>query len=280
MSLVGVSQETSFARTQPTSRPELAGFTPPERPLSLFAQLRAAGQNPFATIPRIAYEQPIWDAKSAFGNQLLVSDPVGIKRVLLDNVANYPKAELDTRILSTAFGDGLLTSSGEKWRTHRRIMSPSFDMRSIASYAPIITNAVETRLKLWEQKGDGAEIDVANEMLQLTLDVITRTMFSAEGDAIGKRLDQSLRKGFGDLQFNLSHVIPVIGPILLKRKLGRIRGNFRTLDTVMQSLIEGRERRADRAPRDLLDRLILARDNETGGKLTGEDVRDEVIIIF
>jgi hypothetical protein len=84
------------AATQP---PELAGPRAPASRLPLFAALRAMNENPFATIPAIAYEQPIWEAKRIFDTQLLVSDPGGIKRVLLDNVANYPKAALDTRVL-------------------------------------------------------------------------------------------------------------------------------------------------------------------------------------
>src|SRR5215468_2760707 len=192
-------------------RPELAGPRAPAKPLSFFAALRAMNDNPLATVPVAAYEQPIWQARSMFGNQLLVSDPAGIKRVLLDNVANYPKLALDVRILSTAFGDGLLTSDGDKWRAHRRVMSPSFDYRSIASYASLITDAAEVRLEAWDAKGENAEIDIAQDMA------------------------------------------PVIGPILMNRKLARIRANFEAVDAVMQKLIRGREKRAD-TPNDLLDR--------------------------
>jgi hypothetical protein len=42
-------------------------------------------ENPLATIPAAAYEQPVWKARGLFGHQLTVSDPAGIKRVLLDN---------------------------------------------------------------------------------------------------------------------------------------------------------------------------------------------------
>jgi len=51
------------------------------------------------------------------------------------------------------------------------------------------------------------------------------------------------------------------------------------VDAVMQKLIRGREKRAD-APKDLLDRLIATTDSETGFRMTDEEVRDEVIIIF
>jgi cytochrome P450 len=260
--------------------PELAGPRAPAKRLSFFAALRAMNENPLATIPVKAYEQPIWEAGGWFSNLLLVSDPAGIKHVLLDNVANYPKVPLDVRILSTAFGDGLLASDGDKWRAHRRVMSPSFDHRSIASYAPVITDAAQARLKTWDAIGKGVEIDIAREMVTLTLEVISRTMFSTDSDMLHARLDQTMRKGTAELSFGLQHIAPVIGPVLMNRKLARIRANFEVVDGVMQQLIRGREKRAGTAPKDLLDRLIATTDSETGFRMSDEDVRDEAIIIF
>ena len=89
----------------------------------------------------------------------------------------------------------------------------------------------------------------------------------------------TLRKGIAELSFGLQHIAPVIGPLLMNRKLARVRGNFEAVDAVMQKLIRGREKRAD-APKDLLDRLIATTDSETGFRMTDEEVRDEVIIIF
>jgi cytochrome P450 len=272
-------QWTGSAPVPKALRPDLAGPKPPAKPLSLLAAMRVMKDNPLLTIPRVAYEKPIWEAKSIFGTQHFVSDPAGVKRVLLDNVANYPKAKLDARILSTAFGDGLLTSDGEKWRAHRRVMSPSFDYRSIASYAPVITAAAEAQLRAWDEKAAGAEIDIAVDMVTLTLEIISRTMFSADSDALGERMDQSLRQGMQELSFGLQHIAPLIGPFFLNRKLARIRANFEALDGVMQKLIRAREKGSG-APKDLLDRLIAATDSETGFRMTDEEVRDEVIIIF
>jgi cytochrome P450 len=268
------------ADAAPVSPPELAGPKAPAKPLSLLAAFRAMQENPLATIPRIAYEQPIWRAKSLFDDQLLVSDPAGIKRILLDNAANYPKTALDVSVLSAAFGDGLLTSYGDKWRTHRRLMSPSFDHRSIASYAPVIADVAAARLKAWDAMGEDADIDIVREMITLTLEVISRTMFSADSDALQSQLDETIRNGMAELSFGLQHLAPVIGPFLLKRKLARIRANFEAVDAVMQKLIRGREKHAGVAPKDLLDRLIAATDSETGFRMTDEEVRDEVIIIF
>ena len=143
-----------------------------------------------------------------------------------------------------------------------------------------ITDAAEARLEAWDAIGENAEIDIAREMVTLTLEVISRTMFSADSDALRSRLDETFRKGMAELSFGPQHIAPLIGPFLLNRKLARIRANFQAVDAVMQKLIRGREKRAGSAPKDLLDRLIAATDSETGLRMTDEGVRDEVIIIF
>src|SRR5262249_55858172 len=209
MSKMEVMEKSRAAAKRTAARPELAGPKAPAKPLSFFAALRTMNVNPLATIPMAAYEQPIWEARSLFGNQLLVSDPAGIKHVLLDNVANYAKTTLDVRILSTAFGDGLLTSDGDKWRAHRRVMSPSFDYRSLAPHGPVIPDPAGRRLKAGDGKGKNAEIDIAREMVPLTLEVIPRTIFSADSDALQSRLDETIRKGMSELGFGLQHLAPV-----------------------------------------------------------------------
>lgn len=236
--------------------------------------------NPLSAIPMVAYQQPVWAAKGAFIDQLLLNDPAGIKRVLLDNVANYSKISRDVRILSTAFGDGLLTSDGDKWRGHRRVMSSSFDHRSIAAYAPAITAAAQAQVRTWEAMDDGAEIDVAREMTTLTLEVISRTMFSTESETLQSRLDESIRRGLAELNIGPQHLAPVIGRFLLDRKLARVRSHLQIVDEEMGKLIRSRGKHPGAAPKDLLDRLIAATDSETGFRMSDKEVRDEVVIVF
>jgi len=75
-------------------------------------------------------------------------------------------------------------------------------------------------------------------------------------------------------------MLPLIGPPQMKRKMARIHENFMTMDSTMQKLIRSRESVEDGSPRDLLDRLIAARDGESGVRLSNDEVRDEVVIIF
>ncbi len=139
--------------------PVLVGMRPPgPRPK---AQLSSDGRdNPFETIPLAAYEQPVWRIPSIFQRAWMVSDPAGIKQVLIDKVANYPKTDTENRLFRAAFGDGLLSRDGEPWRAHRRIMAPSFDPRSVAGYSAAMADASADFADGWAKLEDGAELEV------------------------------------------------------------------------------------------------------------------------
>jgi cytochrome P450 len=55
---------------------------------------------------------------------------------------------------------------------------------------------------------------------------------------------------------------------------------FDEFDTVIDRLIETRARDSANGPKDLLARLIAARDEQTGGGMSAQEVRDHVITIF
>ena len=159
--------------------PVLVGMRPPSaRPRGVKGE---GVDTPFANIPLAAYEQPMWRQPSPFVRAWLVNDPGALKRMLIDNVANYPKTDTENRLFRAAFGDGLLSREGEPWRAHRRIMAPSFDPRSVAGYAEAMAQASVEFADGWAQLEDGAEVDVSSEMTRLTLEIICRTAFS--GDA-------------------------------------------------------------------------------------------------
>ncbi len=159
-------------------------------------------------------------------------------------------------------------------------MAPSFDFKSIVAYSPAMVASAEGMAKSWADKGRDAVVDIADEMTRLTLQVISRTMFSADGEDLGQLVDHTLRKSTDNLDFNIFDIMPLIGPPRMKRKLARIHADFAAMDATMQKLIRAREKAPGAAPRDLLDRLIAARDGETGVRLSNDEVRDEVLIIF
>ena len=108
----------------------------------------------------------------------MVSDPDGVKHVLLDNAANYVKSIQSQRLTKPALGNGLVTSEGASWRFQRRVTAPMFSMRHIVEFAPVMADAAAEMIERWSALPDGAEIDAADEMMRLTYEIISRTLFS------------------------------------------------------------------------------------------------------
>jgi cytochrome P450 len=261
--------------------PVLAGPKIPERELSLYRRMQVSRDNQMAAFPRAAYEEPVYVLKSFLGTGYFINDPAGIKRVLLDNVANYPKAPMEREALGAAFGDGILVSEGETWKSHRRIMAPSFDFKSLVSYAPAMTECSLDAAQGWDRKGAGTVINIADEMTHLALKIISRTMFSTDAERLGGLVDGAMRRGQDLLSFGLLDILPLIGPPRMRRKLARVRATFAEMDGVMHGLIQSRAAAgAGSGPKDLLDRLVAARDSETGSGLSDGEIRDELVIIF
>jgi len=269
---------TSAAPSPPS--PKLAGPTPPAKPLSFWKLIQVARDNSLAIFPEGAYEQPIFDMSMMGRRTFLISDPAGVKHVLLDRVENYPKAREETEALGSLFGDGILTSDGEKWRAHRRIMAPAFDPRALQAYAPAMAQTTEDFLPQWGALSDGAVIDVGDEMTKLTLEIISGAMFSSDMGRMTELVDRTFKAAIAKMDFGLLDALPVIGRMRIRDRLRQIHEIFRELDAEVAGLIAQRAHNREGGPQDLLSRLVAAQDGESGVKMTPQEVRDQVVTIF
>jgi cytochrome P450 len=259
----------------------LAGLAPPPpKAASFLKTLRASKGNAFEIVPMEAFEQPVYFSKSILGKVLMVNDPEGVRRVLLDNVANYPKNDLEIEFFSAMFGEGLLSAPGPKWRVHRKVMAPYFGTRTVESYAPAMVDSTLEFSRHWEAQPNSAEIDIAEEMKALTLKIICRTMFSTDADELAGLARGALEFTQNSLEFGLLDVLPIIGPRRIKRTVDAIRTQFESMDAAIYRLISEREKIRDEAPKDFLTRLVAAKDPDDGAGLSASEVRDEVITIF
>jgi cytochrome P450 len=260
--------------------PILAQPRPPEGRMGFLQFLRTVRENALATHKAENFSADIVIKRILWRRTFIINEPGAIRHVLLDNAANYTKSEVSRRLLEPGLGRGLLTSEGETWRRHRRIMAPAFDPRSIAGYAPIMTDVTEALLAKWDALPAPRELDVAAEMMQATLHIISRAMFSSDSeeivDAVESGVNQyqtSVRPRLLDFLHFPEWFTNLVSPL-------PTRGIFDEFDRKVDRLLTERGRAPDAEPKDLLARLIAARDNETGGGMTAKEVRDQVVTIF
>ncbi|MCK6549785.1 cytochrome P450 [Myxococcota bacterium] len=210
-----------------------------------------------------------------------VRAPELVKHVLQDNNKNYGRQTVGYKKLSLALGRGLVTSDGDYWLRQRRIAQPAFHRERITRFARQMTEATESMLARWSAHVDATPevpIDVATEMMRLTLEIVGMTIFSIDVRDVAPRIGD-------DVTIVLKHVtdrmtallgfldeLPTPGNKRFRQALGRLD------DFVYGTIRERRTSRED--PGDFLSMLMHARDEETGEGMNDVQLRDEVITMF
>lgn len=209
----------------------------------------------------------------------LVSHPDLAEEILVQQSDRFVKVYDPRRPtgLALVLGNGLVTSSGEVWKRHRRIIQPVFHRSRMAAMANRMTQAGEQRLAGWADKA-GQPVNIAAEMMQLALEVISQTMFTTSVahhiDQIHHALHVSLKYAFDS--FHNPLCLPLWVPTARNREF---RSVMQFMDKLIYELIAER-RRSGAQHDDLLDLLLQARDEETGGGLSDQELRDEAVTIF
>jgi cytochrome P450 len=208
----------------------------------------------------------------------LLSRPEHAEHVLASHQDNYVKA-FTYRPLRALLGNGLLTSEGEDWRRHRRLVQPLFSRREVTRFGPAITDAGQRLLKSWDDLPDGEAVGVAQQMSALALDVVGRALFgtdlTGEAAGMGRAIDAGQRVAV------LAAFLPLTwGPRSTKAMRAvarRVGGTPEGVEGPVGRLVASRraELGANSAEhnghQDLLDVLLTAR-AEDGTTLTDEEI--------
>ena len=251
--------------------------TAPGPRLSLIGSLiyRPGGVSPLDFFTNLARTYGDISSYRMAGEQLfLVNDPRLIRDILVTHNSNFTKSrglERSKRIL----GQGLLTSEGAVHLRQRRLMQPAFHRDRIAGYGDLMVGYADRVRTGWT---DGATLDIAREMNSLTLSIVGKTLFDVDVEsqaaAVGEALT-AVMESFWMMMLPFADVLerlPV--PKLRRARMARAR-----LDAIIYGMIADR-RASGRDRGDLLSMLLAAQDEEDGGGMTDQQVRDEAMTIF
>src|SRR5438045_7605917 len=130
----------------------------------------------------IAYGD-IYYAPSPDGGLYVLKHPDHLSEVLITHAAKYRKTHSAFRALARFLGDGLLTSDGDTWKRQRRMVQPAFNRARLVEYAAVMSEeAARTAGRL----RDGEIREMGHEMMELTLRIVSRTLF---GHDVGGEID-------------------------------------------------------------------------------------------
>jgi cytochrome P450 len=207
-------------------------------------------------------------------NAYLVSHPDWIRDILVTHQTNFTKSRMLERA-KVLLGEGLLTSEGEFHRRQRRLVQPAFHRDRLVHYA---SDMVACAARVADQWTSGATLDVHQEMLRLTLAIVGRTLFSADVSSDADEIGAAMTQIFGLFDTLLLPFSEWIQKLPLPPVLRFERARDR-LDRIVYGLIA--ERRASgKDTGDLLSMLLLAQDEESDGRMTDKQVRDEALTLL
>jgi len=200
---------------------------------------------------------------------LVVSDPAGVRQVL--TAPNYRRPAKAARPLRAMVGEGLLLSEGETWKRQRKSLAPVF---TPAATGGLLPHFVAAGAGLTEALEGQERANLAQAFHHATLDAVLRALFSRQADAEGAALaDLARRYMEGPAHFNLMDFVSQGADDLTFLDGHRRRLGQRWLKAV-DAIIAARRNDPHPEGRDLLDRLLAARD-EDGAPLPDQEIRDQ-----
>ena len=213
----------------------------------------------------------------------IVSHPDDIREVLVNQADKFRKSQLDYDILSRFLGNGLLTNEGESHRRQRRLAQPAFHSKRIQAYAETMVDYTEDLLAEWQNH---QVRDVADDMMRLTMFIVSKTLFSADGATTNDDAAATIGSAIHTFQavsnhaylrgFTLPEWLPTQDNRAAKKAL--IAYNHHLEQIIAQrraTAVNGDI--ADNG--DLLSMLMLSRD-EDGSAMSDQQLRDEVATLF
>ena len=125
---------------------------PDTRAAGLVGFLRAVVSNPITAVPASAYEDPLTVVSIAGSPIAYVCDPALLEEILIKRPQDFPKSEVDERVLKPAFGNSLLVAHGEDWRWKRRLAAPYFSPAALSKSVPAMVAPFEAVAHGWRAR--------------------------------------------------------------------------------------------------------------------------------
>ncbi len=211
-------------------------------------------------------------------HQYLVFSPEDTKHIMQENHRNYGRSPA-FQVLKIFLGNGLLTSEGDFWRRQRRLAQPAFHRQKLAALSQTMIAETAQWLAELTQNDLKQPVNVSQAFMDVTMRIVCKTLFGS--DVVGK-LD------------GLSTALDTLNYLANNRMLSPIRfpmhwptpdnQRFRKAGVLVDSFIYGvinqrRQQNTDERD-DLLAMLQNAEDEDTGERMSDQQLRDECVTLF
>ncbi|EAI1516657.1 cytochrome P450 [Campylobacter jejuni] len=213
----------------------------------------------------------------------VINDTKEVKRMMVDEVREFPKSAFLHELLSPLLGESIFTTNGEVWKKQRELLRPSFEMTRINKVFNLMSEAVADMMDRFSKYPNHAVIEVDEAMTFITADVIFRTIMSSKLD---EEKGKKILNAFVTFQEQSVHTAmrrmfcfpKWLSYVLGDRKRAKAGDVIRQ---VLSDIIKPRYDMADNAEfEDILGSLLLVVDADTNKRFSFEEILDQVAMLF
>lgn len=221
--------------------------------------------------------------KNEYGSIVHLKNPIGtdtyfliepayVRHVLETNQGNYRKSESQIADLTKVFGEGLVTTEGEFWRRHKRILAPMFTERRTEPFAGVVFEETDTMLQRWSRTND--DVNVFEESFDLVFDILGKVLIGSDFDGRKSEIRKALDINADEFPREAAPMptAPEWIPTPHNRRLKQVRS---ILDDTIDELITERHHSTEKYD-DLLEWLLRSSDE----RMDDEEIRDELKTIL
>lgn len=215
----------------------------------------------------------------------VVNDPKEVRRIMVDDVKNFPKSQLLHELLEPLLGTSIFTTNGQVWKKQRELLRPSFEMTRISKVFNLMRDATDDMMGKLANYKNGAIVEVDEIMTFVTADVIFRTIMSEKLDEEKGKL---ILEAFETVQRETTKTA-LRTMFCFPKWLSKFLGENKRLKAasvirkVLTDIISPRYHNAQSdlgKYEDILSSLLQVVDAETNQRFTFEEILDQVSMLF
>jgi cytochrome P450 len=199
-------------------------------------------------------------------------DPELIKEILQTKNKAFRKSK-SYRKLELLLGKALFTSEGDYWLKQRRLIQPAFSNAKLAHYTTQIDKTCEDK---FSQLNTSQPVNIKDVFIDLTLEIITQCLLGISSKDETKKVNKHLPRA---LSYMLNRITSPLAPPLWFpiKSNNNFKADVKELNNIISELIQ---RKKQDLGQDLLSSLIEIEDEDTGEKMSNQQLIDETLTIF
>ncbi|MCS3800259.1 cytochrome P450 [Chitinophagaceae bacterium OAS944] len=206
---------------------------------------------------------------------IITQNPDLINYILKENHKNYNKSAI-AKSASRFMGNGILFSNGNFWLKQRRMIQPAFHKEKLQELQSIMIKTIAKYLTAFPA---GDRVDVYPLVHGLSFNVLLKSIFNIP---LPPEIITEISEIFSDIQEFLIRdtnqpLSRLFYPLTGAKNVSLKKAN--RLREIIRGIIDQRKTE-NKENCDLLDMLLSCTDENTGEKMSEEQVIDEVLILI